>query len=65
MPLTVTLCELGGAPSSVFVLSYLSTELLQLETEEMATNVTELLCDLEQIVVKLSNCSKECVLCKR
>lgn len=31
----------------------------------MAASVTELLCDLEQIVVKLSKRLKECVLCNR
>lgn len=64
MPLSVTPGERCGAHwCSEFALYGLSIELLQLETGEMATNVTELLWDLEQIIVKLSNCSKECILC--
>lgn len=63
MPLSVTAAELCGAYSSEFVVYHLSTELLQLDTGKTAANVAELLWDLEQRVVKLSSCSKECMLC--
>lgn len=39
--------ELSAAHSSVLVSYYLSAELLQLETEKMAIDVSELLCDWE------------------